>query len=140
MGIADRQMRRAQMRRDQSLDEQTRHMAAMVEIITRRFLQGLLTAHARNQPFRAEADDEMTLLCAWQASEFLDACGFTVGVWYHDDAKVYTFTTTTAHTLAAHRANLLPPPWLRIPDASATSPDSPRKADQEPAQAEPSVP
>lgn len=138
MVTADRQMRR--MHRAPSLDERTRQMAAMVEIITRRFLQGLLTAHARNQPFRAEADDEMTLLCAWQASEFLDSCGFTVGVWYHDEAKVYTFTTMTPHTLESHRANLLPPPWLRIPDASATSPDSHRKADQGPVQAEPSVP
>lgn len=126
MVAADRQMRRMQQQNQSQLDERTRALIATVEVVTRRFLQGLLTAHAKNQMFKVDADDEMTLLAAWNACEFIDACGFTVGAWYMEDAKVYLFTTTTSHTLGCQAAGHLARPWDRLPGAAATCPPQPQ--------------
>lgn len=122
MVAADRQMRRMQQQNQSQHDDRTRALIAAVEVVTRNFLAGLLTAHARNQPFKVDADDEMTLLAAWNACEFIDSCGFTVGVWHMADAKVYLFTTMTSQTQGSQAAGHSEPPWARVPGASATCP------------------
>lgn len=97
-----------------------------VDVITRKFTQGLLTAYNLDQLFRVDADDEMTLLSAWNSSEFLDMCGFTVGARYLDDAQVYLFSLTTSRSLTDRMVSLQTPPWLQLLGGGATCQDSPR--------------